>query len=278
MEVGKIIPYSFSKIRQEQEELQQVNQDVDLCFDANRDLDLNQLECEEFVFEPVKLEGEELDPLSSSLSHLDLLDTVLADFTRGKFKSCDKPTNYNVIDEKSNVVEDLEPLIDAIPVQDVNWIDSGVENLPITDQSNIVSSIDSLASDIDSQGSMIDAPKAYVSALSEHHCDEVLNIGSFGSTIVHSSQSRLSDSFCDEIFTELEKTATFPRQIDWIDAFTGDSNEFKQTEVLENENSSTKDDWKDLYDLNANNKSFEAFEDIPEKHTIEEKSTPPSSR
>jgi len=272
IEVGKIIPYSFSKIRQEQEELQQVDQDVDLSFGANMNLELHQIEC--LPMETVTLDGEELDPLSSSLSHLDLLDTVLADFTRGKLKSCDNADNYNVIleqieDKLDENIEDLEP-IESKPIHDINWIDSGVENVPIIKQS----SIDEFAADIDSQVLLIGSKSAYTSNLSENYCDETLISTNFKSRI--ESQSRLSDSFCDEIFTELERTATFPRHIDWIDAFTGESNEYKKTEIPENQIISIKDDWKELYDVNSNNKIFEAFEDTPVKNTIKENSTPPT--
>ena len=253
---------------------------------------MHPIESDQFEFEP-HLEEEELqlDSFSSSLSHLDLLDTVLADFTRGKLKSCDKSNNFNVIDKKldvnEDVVEDLEPLIESIPGHDITWVESGVENLPRISQtqSNIISSVEKITANNDDQCLTLCPPKEYESELSENQCDEGLNSRSFGSTIVNSYQSRLSDSFCDEIFTELERTSTFPRrQINWSDSFTGDANEFLQTgdtngfKEIENKNISTKEDIKELFDLNANKKSFEAYEDIPEKNSLKDNSTPQPSR
>jgi hypothetical protein len=254
---------------------------------------LHPIESDQFEFEP-HLEEEELqlDSFSSSLSHLDLLDTVLADFTRGKLKSCDKSDNFNVIDKKldvnEDVVEDLEPLIESIPVHDINWVESGVENLPIINQtqSNIVSSVEKITANNDDQCStLLRTPNEYRSELSENQCDEGLNSRSFESTIVNSYQSRLSDSFCDEIFTELERTSTFPRRrINWSDSFPGDANEFLKTgdtngfKEIEKKNISTKEDIKELFDLNANKKSFEAYEDIPEKNSSKDNSTPQPSR
>ena len=75
---------------------------------------------------------------------------------------------------------------------------------------------------------------------------------------------------CDEIFTELEKTSTFPRsQINWIDSFTGDKNEINQNitgdrnglKNVEVKTLSTREDVEELFDLNANKKPLEAFEE-----------------
>ena len=244
------------------------------------------MEIDQFEFEPLNLEGEEmqLDSFSSSLSHLDLLDTVLADFTRGKLKSCDKTNNFNVIEETLDVIEDLEPFIESIPVHNINWVDSGVEYLPKPEQAPSNSSIEQVTPNNVDQLSVVCPSEAYKSELSENQCDEAFSGRTFES-VVNSYQSRLSDSFCDEIFTELEKTSTFPRsQINWIDSYTGDTNEYNLTgdtnglKDAENKALSTNEDIKELFDLNANKKSFEAFEVIPEKNSTKENTTPQPSR
>ena len=276
MEVGKIIPYSFSKIRQEQEEIVTDSKDVDLSFESKKSNTLKQEEPEQFEFEADELQ---IDSLSSSLSNLDLLDTVLADFTTGKFKSCDNSVNFNVIKEDVNkdLLDDLEPLIESVPAQDINWIDSGVLSRPQTDQEEYVK-VDSIVSSTDDQNSTTSEP-----TLSDNISDEAINIRTFES-MGKSCESRLSDSFCDEIFTELEKTSTFPRsQINWIDSFTGDKNEINQNitgdsnglKNVEVKTLSTREDIEELFDLNANKKPLEAFE---EKSSRKDYSTLQQSR
>jgi len=273
LEVGKIIPYSFSKIRQEQEEVDPENKDVHLCFDSKKLIAVKQEEPDQFEFEPEPLDLEEelqLDSFSSSLSHLDLLDTVLADFTRGKLLSCDNSNNCNVIKEDVNTdfIENLEPLIESVPVQDINWIDSGVLSLPVTghDLNDPI-----IKSNNDGNIQRISEP-----TLSDIKSDEAISTRTLGS-IGKSYESRLSDSFCDEIFTELEKTSTFPRnQINWIDSYTGDKHEFNQnntgdnTKNVQSKTLSTREDIEDLFDLNANKKPLETFE---EKNERKENST-----
>ena len=215
------------------------------------------------------MEGEELqlDPFSSSLSHLDLLDTVLADFTRGKLISCDNSNNCNVITEDVNkdFIENLEPLIESVPAQDINWINSGVVSLPVTGH-------DENADPITKSNNDSNVNRITESLVSDNKSDEANITRTLGLSGT-SFESRLSDSFCDEIFTELEKTSTFPRsQMNWIDSYTGDKHEFNQnitgetySNSVQSKNLSTREDIEDLFDLNANKKPLEAFEDEKER-------------
>ena len=174
-----------------------------------------------------------LDPLSSSLSNLDLLDTVLADFARGKLNSCDTK-NLNVIEKtpySCEDISDLEPLIEAIPDHDVDWVESGLKcldgNSPVKEHKN----------DIGEQQSTLQMSYESTELIDGCLSSQVKDVNPY--------QSRLSDSFCDEIFTELEKTSTFPKQqINWIDGNTGES--LLQKEVL-----SSKEAVEGLFDLNA---------------------------
>ena len=90
------------------------------------------------------------DSFSSSLQNLDLLDTVFADFTTGKLRTCDISGSLDVSSNSNDLHTERE-----------------------------------------------------------RPCDESLE------HLSDTCQSALSDSFCDEIFDELEKTATFHKYTDW---------------------------------------------------------------
>ena len=50
---------------------------------------------------------------------------------------------------------------------------------------------------------------------SPHHGSPPQNSSMMNNKICELQQAKLSDTFCDEIFLELEKTSTFPRFSDW---------------------------------------------------------------
>ena len=148
--MGRIIPYSFSKIRQDEESPQL--SDIGFSFCTSQDT--------EQISDNTQTES--LDSFSTSLQSLDLLDTVLADFARGKLRPCDidgpfEDSSYDLSNENPRAEERI--------------CDESPENLSET-------------------------------------CQTLLSPGD-------RSQSTLSESFCDEIFDELEKTATFHKFTDW---------------------------------------------------------------
>ena len=162
-ETGRIIPYSFSKIRQEQEER---SRDVDLGFSSPALINKSTTSV---------IEDDDLEDDFKYEDDLDLLTTVLAevDIGHSTLKPCDIDSNVG----QNDLNQDKSPASPSL----------------LSEQ----------------------PPLRMVSSLSETPGNNIYKVkDDLKSAKLEKSATEkpLSETFCDEIFDELEKTSTFP---DW---------------------------------------------------------------
>ena len=168
--MGRIIPYSFSKIRQEIEpQVSSSDREIDLSFTVQDAVSREDAESpkedsptrsergepdDEEEEEEEQAEKRQNNSLDSSLSTLDLLDTMLGHFTRGW--KCDHAEIKAVIEPNAIAMEPFDNSEDG----------SGDQIAEVINSTRLKCADDEAAA---------------------------------------------AESFCDEIFNELEKTVTFPR-------------------------------------------------------------------